>query len=163
MRRDEARRPRVLLQQGTRAATELPPGPLRVPARSWLKARSARGCVTDRTKARPAAEQTPQMACACLAHVRGAFFCALPLRCFSAFFDALPLRYLSACWRAERRPPHPVTEADTTSLRFSARHPPKKRGEKNKARARRASRKRVRMSMMGSKPEPEPPCISPRS
>jgi len=26
-------------------------------------------------------------------------------------------------WRAERRPPRPATDADTTGLRFSARHP----------------------------------------
>jgi hypothetical protein len=53
--RDGVRRPRVLSQQGTRAAPELPPGPLGVPARSWLKDRSARLSVTDRTKAGPAA------------------------------------------------------------------------------------------------------------
>ena len=40
-RRDEVRRPRAVSQDGTRAAAELPPGPLGVPARSWLKARSA--------------------------------------------------------------------------------------------------------------------------
>lgn len=38
-RRDGVRRPRALSQQGTRAASELLPGPLRVPARSWLIAR----------------------------------------------------------------------------------------------------------------------------
>ena len=37
----------------------------------------------SKAKARPAAEKTPQIACAC--------------RCFSAFFDALSLRCLSAC------------------------------------------------------------------
>jgi hypothetical protein len=40
-------------QPGTRAASGLPPGPLGVPARSWLKARSAQRCATDRTKAGP--------------------------------------------------------------------------------------------------------------
>ena len=39
-------------------------------------------------------------------------------------FGALSLRCLSAWWRAERRSPHPATDADTTGLRFSARHPP---------------------------------------
>jgi hypothetical protein len=34
--RDGARRPRVLSQQDTRAASEHPPGPLGVPASSWL-------------------------------------------------------------------------------------------------------------------------------
>ena len=62
MKRDEVRRPRASSQRGTRAAAELLPGPLGVPARSWLKARSARGCVTDRTKARPAAEKMPCLA-----------------------------------------------------------------------------------------------------
>ena len=40
-RRDEVRRLRASSQRGTRAAAELPPGPLGVPARSWLTARSA--------------------------------------------------------------------------------------------------------------------------
>ena len=55
MGRDEVRRPRALSQQGTRAAAELPAGPLGVPARSWLTARSAHRCATDRTKAGPVA------------------------------------------------------------------------------------------------------------
>src|SRR6185312_11101908 len=38
---DEMRRLRASSQRGTRAALELPPGPLGVPARSWLTARSA--------------------------------------------------------------------------------------------------------------------------
>src|SRR6185295_13082249 len=50
---DEVRRLRASSQRGTRAALELPPGPLGVPARSWLTARSARRCATDRTKAGP--------------------------------------------------------------------------------------------------------------
>ena len=41
-RRDEVRRLRASSQRGTRAAVELPPGPLGGPARSWLTARSAR-------------------------------------------------------------------------------------------------------------------------
>jgi hypothetical protein len=58
MRRDGVRRPRAWLRKsGTRAASGLPPGPLRVPARSWLKARSAQRCATGRTKAGPDAEQ----------------------------------------------------------------------------------------------------------
>ncbi len=55
-RRDGVRRLRALSQQGTRAAAELPPGPLGVPARSWLKARSARGCATDGLKQGPLPE-----------------------------------------------------------------------------------------------------------
>ena len=49
------RRPRASSQRGTRAAVELPPDPLGGPARSWLTARSARRCATDRTKAGPGA------------------------------------------------------------------------------------------------------------
>jgi hypothetical protein len=41
VRRDGVRRLRASSQRGTRAALELPPGPLGVPARSWLTARSA--------------------------------------------------------------------------------------------------------------------------
>src|SRR6185312_4501905 len=59
MRRREAdgvRRLRAFSQEGTRAALELPPGPLGVPARSWLTDRSAQfACATDRTKAGPGA------------------------------------------------------------------------------------------------------------
>jgi hypothetical protein len=62
VKRDEVRRPRASSQRGTRAAAELLPGPLGVPARSWLKARPAHSSVTDRTKARPAAEKTPRLA-----------------------------------------------------------------------------------------------------
>ena len=48
------RRLRASSQRGTRAALELPPGPLGVPARSWLTDRSAHfACATDRTKAGP--------------------------------------------------------------------------------------------------------------
>jgi hypothetical protein len=54
-RRDGVRRPRASSQRGTRAAVELPPDPLGGPARSWLTARSARRCATDRTKAGPGA------------------------------------------------------------------------------------------------------------
>ena len=54
-RRDEVRRPRASSQRSTRAALGLPPGPLGVPARSWLKARSAHSRATDRTKAGPVA------------------------------------------------------------------------------------------------------------
>src|SRR6185436_15158993 len=53
---DEVRRLRASSQRGTRAALELPPGPLGVPARSWLTDRSAQfACATDRTKAGPGA------------------------------------------------------------------------------------------------------------
>ena len=54
-RRDEVRRLRASSQRGTRAALELPPGPLGVPTRSWLTDRSARSSATDRTKAGPGA------------------------------------------------------------------------------------------------------------
>src|SRR6185437_5765917 len=53
---DEMRRLRASSQRGTRAALELPPGLLGVPARSWLTDRSAQfACATDRTKAGPGA------------------------------------------------------------------------------------------------------------
>ena len=66
------RRLRAFSQEGTRAASELPPGPLGVPARSWLTDRSAQfACATDRTKAGPGA------ATAAKEH-------ALTLRCLSA-------------------------------------------------------------------------------
>ena len=55
MRRDGVRRLRASSQRGTRAASELPPGPLGVPARSWLTDRSAHSSATDRTKAGPGA------------------------------------------------------------------------------------------------------------
>ena len=58
MRRDEVRRLRASSQRGTRAALELPPGPLGVPARSWLTDRSAHSSATDRTKAGPVAGKT---------------------------------------------------------------------------------------------------------
>jgi hypothetical protein len=56
MKRDEVRRLRAHgRNMGARAVSELPPGPLGVPARSWLKDRSAHSSVTDRTKAGPGA------------------------------------------------------------------------------------------------------------
>ena len=56
MERDEVRRLRAHVRNmSARAASELPPGPLGVPARSWLKDRSAHSSVTDRTKAGPGA------------------------------------------------------------------------------------------------------------
>ena len=62
MERDEGRRPRARVRNmRTRAASELPPGPIGAPARSWLKDQSARSSVTDRTKAGPGAVWTSQM------------------------------------------------------------------------------------------------------
>jgi hypothetical protein len=59
MKRDEMRRLRAHgRNMSTRAVPELPPGPIGVPARSWLKDRSAHSSVTDRTKAGPGAENT---------------------------------------------------------------------------------------------------------
>jgi hypothetical protein len=46
------RRQRVSSQRGTRAAAELPPGPLGVPARSWLRGDGSRGAPAPRHEAR---------------------------------------------------------------------------------------------------------------
>jgi hypothetical protein len=128
-RRDGVRRPRALSQQGTRAASELLPGPLRVPARSWLIARphhpekpvglsdqrcetyagnGKRGPVPNRLRRRR------EMTCA-------------SARSSRAFFNALPLRYLSACG-APRGASAIPQGSRATSLRFSARHPPRFEG-----------------------------------
>jgi hypothetical protein len=101
VKRDGARRPRDRSQASTRAASGLPPGPLRVPARSWLT-------LSD----------------------------ALSLRCLSAVWlrrcgdGRIGLESGARCVtqktprrRAERRPPYPATDTDTTGLRLSARRP----------------------------------------
>ena len=95
----------------TRAASELPPGPIGAPAWSRLKDRSTHSSVTDRTKAGPGAVWTPQMS----------------MRDFS---DALPasgllerICYLSACG-APRGARRDLARSRTPiGLRFSARHP----------------------------------------
>ena len=79
-RRDAVRRLRAVTQDGTRAALELPPGPLGVPARSWLTDRLARSSATDRTKAGPDAG--------------------------NGVLVALSLALLERTWCAGRRPPH---------------------------------------------------------
>ena len=59
-----------------------PPGPLGVPARSWL---TLAGEFRPAEKAGPDADRPPQMSM------------RYRLEALSAFFDALSLRYLSAC------------------------------------------------------------------
>ena len=86
--RDEVRRSRVLSQQDTRAAPELPPGPLGVPARSWL---------TDRQhhpeKLFDFSDQMMRQT-----HAGNGKRGPMPK-------DVRP-------WRAERCPPHPATDAE---------------------------------------------------
>ena len=117
MKRDEVRRHGR--NMSTRAASELPPGPIGVPAWSRLKDRSARSSVTDRIKAGPGAVWTPQMSMR-----------YRPLAYLSAFFDALPASgLLERMWRAERRSPRfPKGSRTPIGLRFSARHPLMPRG-----------------------------------
>jgi len=119
MKRDEVRRLRAHGRNtSTRAVPELLPGPLGVPASSWLKDRSAHSNVTDRTKARPGAEKMS----------------ANTMR-------YRPLAYLSACGapRGARR--------DPIGLRFSARHPLIHEGDLAKPRMRLASRERLRAAL----------------
>jgi hypothetical protein len=63
VRRDEVRRPRVHARSmSTRAASELLPGPLGVPARSWLTTAARSSDRRQNRKARPDAEQTLRLA-----------------------------------------------------------------------------------------------------
>jgi hypothetical protein len=59
-RRDGVRRLRAFSQEGTRAALELPPGPLGVPARSWLTDRSAHSLRDGPDESRARCRKRPQ-------------------------------------------------------------------------------------------------------
>ena len=109
LRRDGARRPRVWSRgSGTRAAPGLRSGPLRVPARSWLKwfefPRS--------TRPRPIAQ---------LKNCATATYASAASNTENA---ARRRNENAACGAPMRRPPCPATDADTTGLRFSARRFP---------------------------------------
>jgi hypothetical protein len=108
--RDGVRRPRVLSQQDTRAVPELPPGPLGVPARSWL---TLVGNFRPTEKAGPGADRSPQMSMR-----------YRPPAYLSASFDALPASgLLERVWRAERRPRDPARIASYQSALFGAPSP----------------------------------------
>jgi hypothetical protein len=109
-------------QESTRAASGLPPGPLRVPARSWLdvffaQARFAHlGRVSRaqggqrpvaRTRMRSGARRRNRRKIACA--LNGAS-CAL--RSSSAKRGSAPTKRV---WRAARRPPRAARVADTTT------------------------------------------------
>src|SRR4029079_18449492 len=86
-----------------------------VPARSWLKARPAHSRVQAGLKRGPLPEGERRKW-----HALGVGRAA---RCAQVARSAVAPEN-ERMWRAERRPPRPATDADTTGLRFSARHPP---------------------------------------
>jgi hypothetical protein len=130
--RDGVRRPRTSSQRSTRAASGLLPGPLRVPARSWL---------TTWMSALPAfghLERSRVLACGPGSNIQteSEARCSLNRRKMSMrseCAEAAPCAQVARSavahenervWRAERRPPlFSKGRADTIGLRFSARHP----------------------------------------